>query len=94
MDDQRADREGGGVIEFDDNDLESIDRFKSLIRAMGAKLKSQDYYTVVGDIYGFIVGEESLTVVSDAWSGTVRAFASVELIARIQDAMKFGHSES
>lgn len=91
MDDQGINRGGGGElfsVEFDDDDVETIDRFRNVLRDMGAKFISEEPWTPFGDIYENAIGDETLSVVSDGWTGTVRAVASAELVARIQDAMK------
>ena len=86
MDDQRT---GGELsdITFDDDDSQSIDCFRAVLQRMGAKLKADEPWTPIGDVYRLIVGDETLTVVSDGWTGTVSALASAELIAKIVDAM-------
>lgn len=91
MDAQRINRESGGLEPVwlhvcDNEDHKTFNRFQDVLRRLDAKLKSEELWTPLGDIYEFTCGDEIFVVVSDSW--TTEVMASAELIARFQDAMK------
>ena len=71
------------ICEPDDTAL--VDRFKVVLKELGAKPESHDWAIGV-DMLKCRIGNETLTVFADTWSIDIEA--SAELVARIQNAMQ------